>query len=309
LLGRAERERLRVAFASQMPLDDRVEPHLRDVLVDVLAHPGSLVRAQLAYGIARAHALAAHDAVALGIAVEDLHTASLLFDDLPMMDDATERRGRVCPHLRYGEAATTLAALALITRGYALIWRVIDATEAERRTAAARLVGDALGVHGILGGQARDLHFGVRPADTSDVVHAAAGKTIPLVRLSLVLPAVLGRAGAEAITALDDLAHAWGLAYQIIDDFKDRLMSRVETGKSERRDARLGRPNVPLHVGDGRARRRLDHLLARSGALVGRLTANADPAWTPLQRLQRALDAERQGVAVRLRVRTPAHAW
>ena len=62
----------------------------------------------------------------LAIALEYFHTASLLFDDLPCMDNASERRGVPCVHLAFGEAGAILAALALINRAYALSWRAVS---------------------------------------------------------------------------------------------------------------------------------------------------------------------------------------
>src|SRR5689334_4084547 len=99
LLAEPELRQVRRAFSSMMPLDGCQDVRLRAVVSDVLAHPGSLARAQLAYGLGVRRGLDPERALKLGVAVEYFHSASLIFDDMPSMDDATERRGRSCPHV------------------------------------------------------------------------------------------------------------------------------------------------------------------------------------------------------------------
>ncbi|HET9226563.1 MAG TPA: polyprenyl synthetase family protein [Thermoanaerobaculia bacterium] len=300
LLGARDSLRVRQAFAEMMPLGEGLDPRLRGVVSDVLGHPGSLGRAQLAYGLGVRQGLGAEQALKLAVAVEYFHSASLIFDDMPSMDDARERRGRPCPHVVHGEAAATLGALALITRAYALLWEAIGDGPAEHRRAAAALVSECLGLAGILDGQARDVHFRREGADPEAVAQVAVAKTVPLVRLALVLPAVVAGEGAETLHRLERLSASWGLAYQILDDFKDCLMDAEETGKTAGRDAGLGRPNLPDLAGPQRALGRLRRLLAQSRAIVDALRARGEERWTPLASLQDFLEAEAYGVVRRL---------
>lgn len=296
---RGAREVLR-AFAALLPLEEGLEPRLRAVVADVLEHPGSLARAQLAYGLGERRGIASERALKLAVAVEYFHSASLLFDDMPSMDDATERRGRPCPHVVYGEAAATLGALGLITRAYALLWEAIGEAPAGRRAAAAALVGECLGVAGILNGQSRDVHFRREGTDAEAVAEVAAAKTVPLVRLSTVLPALVAGEDGETLERLERLAASWGLAYQVIDDFKDNLMGFEETGKTTGRDDGLGRPNVPALSGTGGALDRLRRLLAASREVVDGLAAESEEGWAPLESLQECLEREARKVEERL---------
>ncbi len=311
LLNEREARRVRSAFADLLPLGSGLEPRLRGVVADVLGHPGSLARAQLAYGLGVRRGLEAGRALKLGVAVEYFHSASLLFDDMPSMDDAAERRGRPCPHVVHGEAATILGALALITRGYGLLWEALGEGigtpgAGERCTAAAALVGECLGIAGILDGQSRDVHFRREGADTETAVRVAVAKTVPLVRLAMVLPAVVAGESAETVARLERLASAWGLAYQILDDFKDSLMGAEETGKTPGRDAGLGRPNLPALTGPGQALARLSRLLGEARSLVGALTLEGGTSWAPLASLQEFLEAELADVERRLEGREAA---
>jgi geranylgeranyl pyrophosphate synthase len=305
LLTERDQGRVRRAFSTMLPLARGLEPRLRAVVADVLEHPGSLARAQLAYGLSVRRGIAPERALKLAVAVEYFHSASLLFDDMPSMDDASERRGRPCPHLVHGEAAAILGALALITRAYALLWETIGG-EAAYRPAAAALVGECLGIGGILDGQARDVNFRREEADPRAAVRVAVAKTVPLVRLAMVLPAIVAGEDAPTLGRLERLAASWGLAYQILDDFKDSLMGAEETGKTAGRDAGRGRPNLPAVSGPRRAQARLRRLLASSRAIVGALTAEGADRWAPLASLQDFLEAEAREMARRQAAREAA---
>lgn len=303
LLPTDERRFVADGFRRLLPLGDTVEAHLRAAVADVLGHPGSMVRAQLAFALARSLGVGREAARALAIAVEYFHTASLVFDDLPAMDDAALRRGRPCPHRVHGEGVAVLAALALITRAYALLWGALRALPARRRERAAALTAECLGVAGILDGQARDLHFaapgGFGAAGGTGVLEVAAGKTVPLVRLALVLPALAGGADESVIAALERLADAWGLSYQALDDCKDALMNREETGKTTARDGALGRPNLPAAAGWGTALAEVDRLLAAARRELAVLSPALGTGGS-LDRLQNRLDDEARSVRLRL---------
>lgn len=296
LLPPAAYDFVAAGFRQLMPLGAPLEPHLRGVAESSLGHPGSLFRAQLVFAAARRYGLAAGPARELAVAVEYFHTASLLFDDLPAMDDATERRGFPCAHRQYGEAAAMLGALALVNQGYALLWRALGRLPRRRSGRAARLVNECLGLYGILDGQARDLHFAGSARGEAEVLAIARGKTVTLIRLTLLLPALAGGAGGAELAALERLATAWGHAYQVADDFKDLLMDGAEAGKSVRRDGDLGRPNLPMAIGREAAFGRLEDWLRQGAAALGDLAGRPE-----LERLQQVLEAEAAAVAARLR--------
>jgi len=100
----------------------------------VLGTPGSLVRPEIILEISLGYGLSQAAATDLAIGLEYFHTASLLCDDLPSIDDASERRGTPCAHLKFGDAGAILAALALVNRAYALTRRSVSACLSERRS-------------------------------------------------------------------------------------------------------------------------------------------------------------------------------
>jgi len=231
------------------PLSSKIDPKLGRVIAAVLENSGSLFRAELTLATAEACGLEEAHAESLASGLEYFHVASLLFDDLPFMDDSSLRRGAICVHLLYGEGLTTLAALAFITRAYALIGVAVAAAPASRQAPALALVERCLGTTGMLNGQARDLHFPAGNCEAREVIAVALAKTVPLIQLALLLPALLAGLGPVEQRILRRLSVCWGLFYQGVDDLKDLLGSTEVHGKSAHQDQRLGRPNVAHQFG------------------------------------------------------------
>lgn len=261
-------------YRELLPVGPGVEAGLRGALEQTLGHPGSLTRAQIAFDLACGWGVGRGAARELAVGIEYLHTSSLLFDDLPFMDDARERRGNACVHRHFGEGATVLAALALITRAYELLWRSFGRAAKDRSGRASSLVASCLGLDGIVNGQALDLGFATSSQGSQEVLEVAAGKTVALTRLTLLLPALVGGAPKSVLGALERLAVAWGHAYQIVDDFRDGTMGAKRTGKTMARDAVLGRPNLPRAAGQEAALARARAELERAGVALADLAVS-----------------------------------
>lgn len=284
------RDRLRSAFESSLPIPAGTERHLAATLAETLTRTGNFIRAQLAYSLGRAYGADDPAAIQLAIAFEYFHTASLLFDDLPSMDDAEFRRSAVCIHRIYGEGSTILAALALINRAYALLWSTVSNAAPDRQVATLRYIERYLGLGGLLNGQSHDLQYADLPEQERSPQKVAMGKTVGLIRLSLVVPPMIFGASSRTVRMLHHLGAFWGLAYQAIDDLKDVLHEPERTGKSTARDSLLDRPNLVNALGPEAAVQRLEKLVDCGARLVDRLQAQ-DPA-------MRCLDAARQRLGV-----------
>ena len=267
----------------------RVEPRLAAALNDVVARPGSMLRAVTSYLVGMAMGLGEDAARAVACGIEYLHTSSLVFDDLPAMDDARTRRGAACVHVVHGEAIAVLAALALINRGYALLWQGINrAADPARRELAGHWLDARLGPCGLIGGQAFDLRGWRGEQSAAEVSEVAARKTGELLRLTLTLPAIIGHGTAREIQLLDRLALLRGLAYQVADDLKDVLAQEENHGKTGGRDEELGRPNMVAAEGVAATIlrfQRLQHL----GDRVARTLPDIPGRWEMLKLLRVAM--------------------
>jgi geranylgeranyl pyrophosphate synthase len=298
IIPEAETRRLlQQALQENLPVSAATEPRLQAAVREAVGHPGGLVRSRLVWETGRAVGLAGADALRLACALEYFHTASLLLDDLPCMDNARERRGRPCAHRVHGEATAILAALALINRAHLLVGVVLASWPAGRRVVGQLLVDAALGAQGLLDGQARDLGFARQPPTAVTVARIARQKTAALFQLALQLPALAGATMPEEWSQLGRLSLYWGLAYQAADDLADVLASEAETGKTGGQDARQQRPNLALALGVPAARRRLQRLVHQAAMTQARLQG-LHPRWSYLATYQERLAAQAGPLAV-----------
>ena len=296
LLERVDIAVLSNAFRNSLPLARTLEPNFEDSIRYVLENPGSLVRPRLVFQMATAYGTDAEPARELATALEYFHTASLLFDDLPCMDDAQERRGAPCTHLVFGEQSAILTALALINRAYALTWRAVSGCARATQNRALAFVENCLGIGGLLNGQSYDLHYSALPHTLETTENIARGKTVSLIRLTLTLPAMLGGASEQELRQIERISYFWGLGYQIVDDLKDVLQSAEESGKTAARDELLGRPNIAIAIGVRAAVIRLKRLIALGDRTLSRLLSSR-PELDFLRDLRDELQSELERVS------------
>ncbi len=173
--------------------------------------------------------------MAAATAIELLHCASLVHDDLPCFDDADLRRGKPSVHAAFGEPIAVLVGDALIVLAFETIAREC-ATSPDRIAPLIATIGRSVGMpHGIVAGQA----FESEPE-------------IPLAEYHRTKTAALfvGATASGAIAAESDpqpwmaVGEALGAAYQVADDLRDKMADLAETGKPCRQDAANGRPNA-----------------------------------------------------------------
>lgn len=168
-------------------------------------------------------------------AIEMVHTASLILDDLPCMDDAASRRGRPACHIVHGEATAILAAFALQNRAFAILaegWP--GGPGAETRAAVARDLSHAVGLEGMIAGQAQDLAGTDRTIDFPTLEFIHSRKTGALFTAAAALGALAARPGERA--AIISYAKNLGLAFQIVDDLIDVSGAEAEAGKDVGKD-------------------------------------------------------------------------
>ena len=174
----------------------------------------------------------------------------------------------------FGEEGAILAALALINRAYALLWRAVASYSPTRQREALAYVERCLGVNGLLSGQSLDLQYSTLPHTCETIERIAKGKTVSLIRLTLALPAMLGGASPRELQQIERISTFWGLAYQIVDDLKDVRQNAVQSGKTPARDAMLGRPNLAEAIGVRSAVHRLTRFIDLGDTVLGRLLAS-----------------------------------
>lgn len=204
---------------SLMPLrgkGDRVGLAVREGLLG----PGKRIRPMLMLVAGQCFGQPCETLLDAAVAVEMVHTASLFLDDLPCMDDASERRGRPALHLQFGEDVAVLASVALLSQAF----RMVSACEHLHNSSRNKVItalADAVGPMGLVQGQDRDLRADTAGAGALDIAGINDLKTGSLFRFSLTVPAIAAKANARQIDQLNYCASEIGQAFQLRDDLED----------------------------------------------------------------------------------------
>jgi geranylgeranyl pyrophosphate synthase len=185
-----------------------------------LLAPGKRFRPLLTLLTAEAFGSSTSRALDVACAMEMVHAASLVLDDLPSMDDARLRRGRPTTHRVYGEADAILASVGLLTRAFGVI-AAADCLPADHRSELVMSLAEAVGFNGLVAGQALDLAERNRPRTVAELDALNHRKTGVLMMASAEAGALIGGADPSARRELGEFARRIGLAFQIRDDLID----------------------------------------------------------------------------------------
>ena len=271
--------RVEQQLAQHLPSPDAEPRRLHEAMRYAALGGGKRMRPMLVYaaGTLTGASEALLDAPAA--AVELVHAYSLVHDDLPAMDDDAMRRGRPTVHVAFDEATAILAGDALQTRAFELLART-DAP-AQLRIDWVATLADAGGVAGMCGGQALDVDATGHAQSLDALRRMHALKTGALIRASVRMGALAGRADAAALARLDRFATALGLAFQVRDDILDVEASSAQLGKTAGKDAAQAKSTYPALLGLDGAKAALAELAATMRGLL----ADDGEAAAPLRAL------------------------
>ncbi len=209
-------------------------------------------------------------ALPAAVAIECIHTYSLIHDDLPCMDNDDLRRGRPTAHKAFDEATALLAGDALLTHAFALIAHA-HASQPALAAALVRELGDAAGSRRLIGGQMEDLlaeHKANATADELEFIHL--NKTAAMIEAAFVMGGLVSDAKADDVDRLRTAGRHLGLAFQIIDDVLDATADSATLGKTAGKDAKANKTTwVKLHGIETSRHMARHHSEAARAALAG----------------------------------------
>ena len=159
------------------------------------------------------------DAILAALAIELIHTYSLVHDDLPALDDDDMRRGKPTCHKKFGEANAILTGDALLTLAFELLAGIKPADRAVR---ILREISTAAGTHGMIGGQVADLEVPARKKNLAAHHFISKQKTGALIRASALAGAIAAGATPRELKRMARYGECLGLAFQIVDDILDK---------------------------------------------------------------------------------------
>jgi len=223
-------KQLDAALEKAVPETQGTGSDLATAIRHSLLAPGKRARGVLLM-LAAGHGQAERpEALAPACAIEMVHAASLIFDDLPSMDNATLRRGRPANHCEFGEATAILAGIALLNEAYAVIGAE-ERLDGDCRADLTRMLSSSIGLEGLVAGQFADLHAcAPMTADQVKAIHAR--KTGALFAAAAQMGGRVAGRAAEDVDALRDFGMSIGVAFQTYDDLLDAVSSREAASKT-----------------------------------------------------------------------------
>lgn len=186
------------------------------------------------------------------MALELMHSYSLVHDDLPAMDDDDLRRGKPSCHIAFGEAMAILAGDALQSMAFEQLSQPSHLSDQHIALLLPEFAR-AAGAAGMVGGQVLDLQAmgteadGIIGIEQLEAIHRA--KTGALIQAALIMGAICGSASAATIERLRRFGQLTGLAFQVVDDVLDITGSTEQLGKQQGSDQALGKPTYPALMG------------------------------------------------------------
>ena len=229
-------QRFEAYLQANLPIVQTFHPHYNDSLAAMLLAGGKRFRPMLLLSVVEAYEpLLFEGALAPALALEFLHTYSLIHDDLPAMDNAPLRRGFETLHVRYDEPTAILAGDALNTEAFYHIAKA--PLRDDIKIKLVELLARDGGTYGMVLGQSIDLHFENEPLTLEQVKVLHSNKTAKLIATSLLMGAVIVGLEKAKQEELYNFGIDLGLLFQIQDDIIDETQSEEEAGKTTGNDA------------------------------------------------------------------------
>ena len=214
------------------------------------------------------------DPLPAAVAVECLHTYSLIHDDLPSMDDSALRRGHPTCHVAFDEATAVLAGDALLT----LAFEILAGQYSHEPRIACDLVLElsrAAGSGRLVGGQMDDIMMDKNNLQNSitldDIVRIEDNKTGALFKASLRMALILAKRPQKLLETASELGEVIGRSFQIVDDILDASGDEETVGKSLHTDARNAKTTAVSHYGMEVARSKVEELYIKGVRLCSEL--------------------------------------
>jgi geranylgeranyl diphosphate synthase type II len=276
------RKRVDARLGELVPPEDVPPEQLHKAIRYSLQAPGKRIRPLMTILTATRLGAEAEASLDVACAIEMVHTASLIVDDMPFMDDATTRRGQPANHKVFGEDIASLASLELLSRAFGVVARARGLDD-RLRLELVRLLSDTIGSEGVIAGQLKDLRSGARPPRADELKAMYVQKTGTLFVAASEAGARIARVPLAWIEPIRAFAMNMGLLFQIVDDLLDRYGTLESIGKDVGQDD--GKTTLVSVLGPDAARAEACHRLEAAERALDPL----GPAGRPLDEMVRSL--------------------
>ena len=198
-----------------------------------------------------------NELIAVGSAIEAIHSYSLIHDDLPAMDNSPVRRGKAANHVKFDHHTAILAGDGLLSWAFQIIGDSNFISNSEKRSEICFVLAKAIGPNGMVGGQQADMDFTKHKSiDLDQIEWIQNHKTGALISCCSHVASILLNASHDQKSNLINYANHIGLAFQIADDILDLDGNEVSMGKPIRQDTKNETPNFVTILGKEKAAKR-----------------------------------------------------
>ena len=205
------------------------------------------------------------------VALELVHTASLIHDDLPSMDNSKERRGKASLHVKFDNATAILAGDALITKAFEVLAEISDKEIAIK---CIRILSQAISTRGMIGGQVIDLISANKKIKIETLKYIHLKKTGALLQAATDMACAFFGAEDNITIMLGNYAINLGLSYQIVDDILDEVGSFDILGKEPGEDSRNHKYTYPTILGLEQSKKMAEKLLRDAHNIIKNMPNN-----------------------------------
>ena len=221
---------------NNLPKIDTFHPHFENAMQDMLKAGGKRFRPMLLLSVVNSKKpLLVENSLKVALAVEFLHTYSLVHDDLPSMDNADLRRGFTTLHKKYDEVTAILVGDALNSESFNLIAN--SSLHNDIKIELIKLLAENGGLNGMIIGQAIDCQFEKQKLELEKLEFLHIHKTAKLIAASLKMGAIISNYDEKIQEELYNFGLDIGLLFQIQDDIIDELESSEIAGKTTKNDS------------------------------------------------------------------------
>ncbi len=272
-----ERKQWVEATLTRSIADEAIPETLCRAMAYSLEAGGKRLRPVLVFAGAEAVGGSADRVMSAAVALEMIHTFSLIHDDLPAMDDDALRRGKPTNHTVFGEATAILAGDALLAEAFSVLADTAGVRDPKRLLETIRDIADATGARGMTGGQVLDIEATGQTLTEAKLTTLHERKTGALLRVAVTAGARLCDATDEQLAVLARYGETVGLAFQIADDILDIEGDQELLGKDVGSDAGQAKSTYPALIGLDASKRQAAALVDQAVALLAPFGDAAEP--------------------------------
>ncbi|MDB3085033.1 farnesyl-diphosphate synthase [Clostridioides difficile] len=217
------------------------------------------------------------EAIPFAMAIEMIHTYSLIHDDLPALDNDDLRRGRPTNHKIYGEAMGILAGDALLNYAFeVMLSGSINKENPEKYLKAINEIAKGAGIYGMIGGQVVDVESENKQIEKEKLDYIHMNKTAAMMVGCMRAGATIGGANSEQMEEITKYAKNIGLSFQIVDDILDIVGDEAKLGKKVGSDIENHKSTYPSLLGLDKSKEIAYNLIDEAKKSIEKLSDDVD---------------------------------